>query len=308
MNSNQADNFRCGYVAVAGRPNVGKSTLVNTLLGQKIAAVSPKPQTTRINQLGILTNAEAQIVFVDTPGLHLPHNKLGEGMNMVAAEALADAEVVLWLVDASQPPQEEDQIITAHLAELRELPPVVQVLNKADLINDDVLAQRKSQYAQLFPGIRQLPASALTGKNLPELLAAVIELLPQGEMLFPPDQVTDLYERDIAADLIREAALHHLREEVPYALAVRIDQYLERGEEGAFISATLFVEKDSQKGIVIGRGGSMMKEIGKTARVAIERMSGRKVYLELRVKVSKNWRSNPAFLKQMGYSDLNEAK
>jgi len=285
---------------------VGKSTLINALLGQKIAAVSPKPQTTRVNQLGILTNEEAQVVFVDTPGLHLPHNKLGEGMNAVAAQALSDADVVLWLVDANQPPHEEDQIITARLAEMAELPPVLQILNKTDLINEDVLAERCEEYARLFPKITQISVSALTGKGLPELLAAVTALLPQGEALFPDDQVTDLYERDIAADLIREAALEHLREEVPYALAVRIDDYQERGEEGAFISATLFVEKDSQKGIVIGKGGLMLKEIGKSSRAAIEKMSGRKVYLELRVKVSKNWRSNLAFLKQMGYTDLNE--
>jgi GTP-binding protein Era len=306
MNLNTPEEFRCGFAAVAGRPNVGKSTLINALLGQKIAAVSPKPQTTRINQLGILTTDEAQVVFVDTPGLHLPHNKLGEGMNAVAAEALANADVVLWLVDANQPPHEEDQIITERLAELHELPPVLQILNKSDLINEEVLAERRADYARLFPKITQMPVSALTGDGLPELLAAVTALLPQGEALFPPDQVTDLYERDIAADLIRESALEHLREEVPYALAVRIDDYQERGEEGAFISATLFVEKDSQKGIVIGKGGLMLKEIGQTARASIENMSGRKVYLELRVKVSKNWRSNPAFLKQMGYSGLNE--
>lgn len=297
--------FRCGFAAVAGRPNVGKSTLINALLGQKVAAVSPKPQTTRVNQLGILTTETFQLVFIDTPGLHQPHHKLGEGMNAMAAEALQDADLVLWLVDASQPPHEEDRIITARLAELASLPLVIQVLNKRDLINEDVLAQRMKEYGELFPQVRQMAASALTGAGLEELLAAAAAGLPEGEAFYPPEQVTDQYEREIAADLVRESALQHLREEVPYALAVRVDQYQERGEAGAFISATLFVEKDSQKGIVIGKGGAMLKTIGQSARKAIEAMSGRKIFLELRVKVSHNWRSNPAFLKQMGYKEPN---
>ncbi len=227
-------------------------------------------------------------------------------MNAAAKEALQEADVILWLVDASQPPHEEDQIITARLAELPRLPLVIQVLNKSDLVNEDVMAERKSEYARLFPNVRQMAASALTGAGLGELLAAVIAELPTAEPLYPTDQVTDQYEREIAADLVREAALQHLREEVPYALAVRVDQYQERGESGAYVAATLFVEKDSQKGIVIGKGGVMLKTIGQDARKAIENMSGRKVFLELRVKVSKNWRSNPAFLKQMGYTDSED--
>ena len=189
------------------------------------------------------------------PGLHQPHHKLGESMNAVARDALREADVILWLVDVSQPPHEEDQIITAHLAELADLPPVFQILNKSDLVNAEVLAQRKAEYAKLFPGVRQMALSALTGAGLGEMLAAVIAELPQAEALYPADQVTDQYEREIAADLVREAALQYLREEVPYALAVRVDQYQERGESGAYISATLYVEKDSQKGIVIGKGG-----------------------------------------------------
>ena len=306
MRQQSEKSFRCGYAAVVGRPNVGKSTLINTLLGQKIAAVSPKPQTTRMNQLGILTTEDMQIIFIDTPGIHLPHNKLGEGMNAVAAEALAEADVVLWLVDVSQPPHEEDQLITARLAELRDLPAVFQVLNKTDLVNPDVLAQRQDEFAVLYPQVTQLPISALTARGLGEMLAAISEKLPEGEPFYPQEQITDHYERDIAADLIREAALEHLHEEVPYALAVRVDQYKERAEKGAYIAATLFVERESQKGIVIGQGAEMLKTIGKTARAAIEKMSGRKVYLDLRVKVSRNWRSNPNFLRQMGYNDLGE--
>lgn len=306
MEKTNPETFRCGYAALVGRPNVGKSTLINKLLGQKIAAVSRKPQTTRMNQLGIFTTESAQIIFVDTPGMHLPHNKLGKGMNVVANEALVEADVVLWLVDASQPPHDEDQLITARLADLRELPAVFQVLNKVDLVNQDMLAQRRKEYAALFPNVTQLTVSALTEKGITEMLEAVTAELPVGEPFYPLEQITDHYERDIAADLIREAALEHLHEEVPYALAVRVDEYKEREENGAYIAATLFVERESQKGIVIGRGAEMLKQIGRTARAAIEKMSGRKVYLDLRVKVSKNWRSNPNFLRQMGYSDLGE--
>lgn len=306
MEENNEQKFRCGYAAVVGRPNVGKSTLINGLLGQKIAAVSPKPQTTRVNQLGILTTRQAQVIFVDTPGLHQPRHKLGVGMNAEAVQALQDADVVLWLVDASQPPHEEDQLITARLAELPSLPEVFQVLNKVDLINTDVLSRRKEDYARLFPQVKQIVISALSKEGVEDMLAEITAGLPFGEPFYPVEQVTDQYERDIAADLIREAALELLHEEVPYALAVRVDQYKEREDNSAFIAATLFVEKDSQKGIVIGKGASMLKAIGSTARKEIESMSGRKVYLELRVKVNKNWRSNEAFLKQMGYTNFGK--
>ncbi len=306
MNKIVSETFRSGYVALVGRPNVGKSTMINTLLGQKIAAVSHKPQTTRMNQLGILTTENAQIIFIDTPGMHLPHNKLGKGMNAVAQEALEEADVILWLVDASQPPHAEDQLITARLAEMRELPLVFQVMNKIDLVNQDIRTQRIEEFSALFPNCPQLMVSALTEEGITAMLETVIEKLPEGEPFYPADQITDHYERDIAADLIREAALEHLHEEVPYAMAVRVDEYKEREEKGAYIAATLFVERESQKGIVIGKGAEMLKQIGKTARNAIEKMSGRKVYLDLRVKVSRNWRSNPNFLRQMGYSDLGE--
>jgi len=298
--------YRCGYVAVAGRPNVGKSTLVNAFVGQKIAAVSPKPQTTRMNQMGMLSTEDAQVIFIDTPGLHLARHKLGEGMNALAQEALHKADEILWLVDASQPPHEEDQLITEKLAEIPKLPVVLQVLNKVDLVNSEVISQRQKEFHTLFPHVKQAAVSALTGLGVSELLQTIIMHLPHGEPFYPSDQITDQSEREIAADLIREAALEHLREEVPHALAVRVDQYQERGEGGAFIAATLFVEKESQKGIVIGRGAEMLKRIGSSARQAIESMSSRKVFLELRVKVSKNWRSNPAFLKQMGFPNSQE--
>ena len=301
------ENFRSGYAAVVGRPNVGKSTLVNALLGQKIAAVSSKPQTTRQKQLGILNLPDAQIIFIDTPGIHIPRHKLGRGMNALAAASLAEADAVLWLVDASAEPHPEDELITEKLAALEVIPPVLQILNKKDLLGSAELEQRLAAYAGLYPDVDQIAVSARSGDGVSDLIAWLKDKLPLGFPYYPAEQVTDYYEREIAADLIREAALERLREEVPHAIAVRIDEYTEREEQGAYIAATIFVEKDSQKGIVIGKGGCMLKTIGTDARKAIEAMSGRHVFLELRVKVNKNWRSNADFLRQMGYEELEGA-
>lgn len=300
--------FRAGFVAVVGRPNVGKSTLINTLLGQKIAAVSPKPQTTRRIQLGIFTQEDAQIVFMDTPGMHKPVHKLGEYMNEVAAETLDDADVILWLVDASVEPTGEDQIVASRLRERKSDGPVLLALNKVDLISGEALDQRQERYQSLLPQAIPLRISALNGYQAELLVREMVARLPEGEPFYDEEQVTDLYERDIAVELIREAALLHLRDEVPHALAVRLDEYRERGEDAAYIGATLLVERDSQKGIVIGKGGEMLKAIGSTARTEIEKMSGRKVFLELRVKVNKNWRDDPFALKVLGYATEKKKK
>ncbi|NPA05887.1 MAG: GTPase Era [Chloroflexi bacterium] len=296
------EGFRSGFVAVAGRPNVGKSTLINALLGQKVAAVSPKPQTTRRRQLGILTTEQGQIIFIDTPGIHRPLHKLGHSLNYEAEQALEEADVVLFMVDASQWPGPEDQMVAENIQRLAPSTPVLLALNKADLVEPSARPAREERYHALLPRAETLWISALTGENLDALRTRLLELLPEGPPYYDPDQITDLYERDIAADLIREAALLHLRDEVPHSIAVRIDEYKERGETGAYIAATLFVERESQKGIVIGKGGSMLKKIGTTARQAIEAMSGRKVFLDLRVKVRKNWRNDEAILRQFGFA------
>jgi GTPase len=306
VSSDQKPLHRSGFVAVVGRPNVGKSTLVNELLKQKIAAVSPRPQTTRRRQLGILTLENAQIVFLDTPGMHHPHNKLGEYMNGVSQDALQDADVILWMVEANVQPSEDDILLAGLIAGLSRPPTVLLVLNKIDLVSPEQIEQRKLIYLNLLPQAHPYVLSALNGLGRDELLEAVVKALPQGEAFFDEDQITDFYERDIAAELIREGALLYLHEEVPHCVAVRIDEFTERGDKGAFIGATLFVEKESQKGIVIGQGGEMLKKIGSSARKEIEAMSGRKVFLELRVKVSKNWRDNPDSLRLLGYVQQKE--
>ena len=294
-------DFRSGFIAILGKPNVGKSTLVNTLLGQKIAAVSPRPQTTRRRQLGILTTGNAQLVFVDTPGVQTPRHKLGQFFNQEAEEALDGVDIILFLVDASTEPDEDDQRIASLLSILRRRPDLVLGLNKLDLLPVEALETRQVAYQALVPDAPALAFSATSRAGLDDLIATLTARLPVRPPEFPEEQLTDLYEREIAAELIREAALIFLRDEVPHALAVRMDEFTERGEEGAFIAATLFVERDSQKGIVIGEGGAMLKKIGSAARKEIEVMSGRKVFLELRVKLSKNWRDDDDALRRFGY-------
>ncbi|MBK8783210.1 MAG: GTPase Era [Anaerolineales bacterium] len=298
-----------GFVAIIGRPNVGKSTLVNALLGQKIAAVSPRPQTTRRRQLGILTLPTAQIVFVDTPGIHNARHKLGEFLNYEAEEALAGVDLILWLVDVASPPTEDDILIANLINSISLRTRRLLVLNKIDTIGADEVSARSEDYLDLLeqadesddriPNVMQISAAKRLG--LGELLETLIQALPERPAEYPEEQITDAYERDIAADLLREACLIQLRDEVPHSLAVRVDEFKERENGMAYIAATIFVERESQKGIVIGEGGKMLKSIGSAARKQIEEMGGRKVFIELRVKVSKDWRNNQNALNQFGY-------
>lgn len=302
--------FRSAFVAIIGRPNVGKSTLVNAFLGQKIAAVSPKPQTTRKRQLGILTTDSAQLVFVDTPGIHTPRHKLGTFLNQEAEEALEGVDVILWLVDVSVRPTEEDRLIASLLARVQRRTPLVLAANKIDLIPAETLNRNLEAYqealkrARVEPGRNEtqvISISATQSRNLDQLQELLISFAPVRPPEYDEEQVTDSYERDIAADLIREACLLRLREEVPHGVGVRIDEFAERENGMLYIAATIFVERESQKGIVIGEGGKMLKQIGSSARKEIEEMGGRPVFLELRVKVLKDWRNNEEALRRLGY-------
>lgn len=294
-------DFKSGFVAVMGRPNVGKSTLVNQLLGTKIAATSPWPQTTRKTQMGILTLEHAQIVFVDTPGFHNPIHKLGERMNQEALQVLEESDIILFLVDISQPPHEEDRLLAGSLSSMRRSVPVIIALNKSDLKSKVLNEKHAALYQDLVPLSETIMISSTIGDNLDQLVSKLIALLPDGPPFFPEDQLTDLYEREIAADLIRESVLFNLRAEVPHSIAVRIDEFKDRDAGTTYIAATLFVERDSQKGIVIGQGGEKLKKIGIDARQKIEELLGRKVYLRLRVKVRKNWRNDEAALRLFGF-------
>lgn len=291
--------FRSGFATVVGRPNVGKSTLVNALTGHKVSIVSDKPQTTRNRIHGVYTSSGLQIIFVDTPGIHRPRNLLGDYMVEVARKSLTEVEVVLWVVDGSVLPAGGEQHIAGFLSGLSV--PVILVINKEDLIPAEILPSRIEVYRGLYPFSHVQTVSALNGTGLKELMDAIGQFLPPGPQYYPADMVTDQPQAFVLAEIIREKAITLTRDEVPYGIAVGIEEITKRSEELIYVRATLYTERESQKGIIIGHKGQMLKAIGQLARQDMEAWLGVRVYLDLRVKTKKEWRQDQVALRQLGY-------
>lgn len=292
------EGFRSGFVSLVGRPNVGKSTLLNQLLRSKVAITSDRPQTTRNAIRGVLTTPAAQLVFVDTPGLHKPVTALGKALNRLVRGTLAEVDVVVFLVDVSDGVGGGDAFIADVL---RASPvPVVMALNKVDAVDGDALIAQTERARELgtWPAF---PISARSGTGIPDLLLAIVDRLPRGPLYYPPDTLTDQPERRLIAELVREKVLELTREEVPHSVAVVVDEI--EAEDGGLVTidATVYVERSSQKGIVIGKGGGMLKEIGTRARRDIEALLGSRVLLRLRVKVERDWQRREALVERFGY-------
>ena len=293
------NNFHSGFVAILGRPNVGKSTFLNRVVGQKIAIMSDKAQTTRNKIQGIYTEDDAQIVFIDTPGIHKPHSRLGDFMVESALSTLNEVDAVLFMVNATQKRGRGDDFIIERLKNVKK--PIYLVINKIDQIHPDKLLQIMDDYRNTLDYAEVFPISALEGNNCPELIESLVNTLPEGPQYYPADQITDHPERFIAGELIREKVLELTREEVPHSVAVVVDRIYREDDEKVLVQATIVVERNSQKGIIIGKGGKMLKQIGVKARKDIELMLGDKVYLELWVKVQPNWKDRQVDLQALGY-------
>lgn len=295
------ENHRSGVVAVVGRPNVGKSTLINQILGEKIAIVSPKPQTTRRRQLGIYTQPDVQILFVDTPGLHSPQHKLGEVMVRDAESAFRDADVILMLIDVSTEAEIGDRRLAETVEKFRRNTPVFLVLNKTDLLTDENRGTNVDENSALISYERRFLISAKGGEGVNDLLEALHEKMPLGPRYYPADQLSEVSMRFVVAETVREKVLLHTEKEIPHSVAVEVDSYKEREDGIHHISAIIYVERDSQKGIIIGKGGEMIKRIGTEARLDLEKAQDVKIFLELRVKVLKNWRDDERLMQRLGY-------
>jgi GTP-binding protein Era len=304
-----SQTYRAGFVAIIGKPNVGKSSLLNAYLGEKIAIVSRKPQTTRRQIRGILTLSlsnksrgdahEAQLIFVDTPGIHKPLHKLGRVMVREAEAAIPDADVIMWVVDVAHLPTDEDKHSARLLKDARA--PILIGMNKSDQLKPENVMPHTDAYRALVKCDDWMLVSATRSDNLDKLLTMLVERLPFSRPLYPDDAVTDQTERAIAAELVREQALRHLEQEVPHAIEVVVEEWQERENGMIYIDANVLVEKDSQKGIVIGAKGAMLKSIGQAARRNIEAYLEHKVFLELRVKVRAKWREDEDELRRLGY-------
>ncbi len=300
--TNIAPHFRCGYVAIIGEPNVGKSTLMNGLLGQKISIVTSKPQTTRHKILGILSSGTSQIIFLDTPGIIEPKYLLQEVMMRFASSAIADADLLVFMIDATKPRTEADLTHDEAFKKLAGLQrPVYLVINKIDAVPKPSLLPVIDFYSKQFQFREILPLSALTSEGTRELVSVLSRDLPEHPPLYPLDIVSDANQRFFVSEIIREKLFLRCHEEIPYSTTVDIVEFSERDAGKWFISADVFVERDSQRGIVIGKGGSMLKQVGRMARQDIERFLDHPVYLELHVKVRENWRGDARGLEQLGY-------
>lgn len=302
MNNLTQQEFKSGFISIIGRPNVGKSTFLNRVIGQKIAIMSDKPQTTRNKVQGVLTTNEAQFIFIDTPGIHKPKHKLGDFMMKVAQNTLKEVDIILFMVNAEEGYGRGEEFILEKFQTITT--PIFLVINKIDQIHPDELLKIIESYKEKYEFSEIIPISALEGNNVDTLLEQIKKYIPEGPQYYPADQVTDHPERFIVSELIREKALHLTREEIPHSLAVLIDK-MERKEDKdiVHVMATIIVERDSQKGIVIGKQGKMLKEIGQLARLDIENLLGSKVFLELWVKVQKDWRNKMSNLRDFGFRE-----
>ena len=301
MNINNQTEHKSGFISIIGRPNVGKSTFLNRVIGQKIAIMSDKPQTTRNKVQGVLTTDDAQLIFIDTPGIHKPKHRLGDFMMKVAQNTLKEVDLILFMVNAEEGFGKGEEFILEKFQTVKT--PIFLVINKIDTIHPDQLFTIIESYKEKYPFKEIIPISALEGNNVETLLTQIKKYLPEGPLYYPADQVTDHPERFIVSELIREKALHLTREEIPHSLAVVMEKMERKSNDVINVMATIIVERDSQKGIIIGKQGSMLKEIGKRARIDIENLLGNKVYLELWVKVQKDWRNKMTQLRDFGFRE-----
>ncbi|HDS3673647.1 TPA: GTPase Era [Staphylococcus aureus] len=290
---------KSGFVSIIGRPNVGKSTFVNRVIGHKIAIMSDKAQTTRNKIQGVMTRDDAQIIFIDTPGIHKPKHKLGDYMMKVAKNTLSEIDAIMFMVNANEEIGRGDEYIIEMLKNVKT--PVFLVLNKIDFVHPDELMPKIEEYQSYMDFTEIVPISALEGLNVDHFIDVLKTYLPEGPKYYPDDQISDHPEQFVVGEIIREKILHLTSEEIPHAIGVNVDRMVKESEDRVHIEATIYVERDSQKGIVIGKGGKKLKEVGKRARRDIEMLLGSKVYLELWVKVQRDWRNKVNFIRQIGY-------